>query len=105
MSATLMEQLAVREIAPGEFLSQSLPGRMGNSLPVAYGGCTMGVATAAACSTVPSSYHLYSLVGHYLGPGLLGVKMLCTVHSGGSEADVPGRHESRLHGVDRRFPH
>lgn len=41
----------------------------------------MGVATAAACSTVPPNYHLYSLVGHYLGPGLLGVKMLCTVHS------------------------
>lgn len=41
----------------------------------------MGVATAAACSTVPPSYHLYSLVGHYMGPGLLGVNMLCTVHA------------------------
>lgn len=40
----------------------------------------MGVATAAACSTVPPTYHLYSLVGHYLGPDRLGVKMLCTVH-------------------------
>lgn len=40
----------------------------------------MGVATAAACSTVPQGYHLYSLVGHYLGPGQLVVKMLCTVH-------------------------
>lgn len=81
MAVTLKEQLAVREIAPGKFLSHSPPGRMGNSLPVAYGGCTMGVAVAAACSIVPPSYHLYSLVGHYLGPGQLGVKMLCTVNS------------------------
>jgi len=81
MAETLQEQLAVHEIAPGEFVAQSPPGRMGNSLPIAYGGCTMGVAVAAACSTVPANYHLYSLVGHYLGPGLLGVKMRCTVHS------------------------
>lgn len=81
MAETLKEQLAVYEIAPGEFMSQSPPGRMGNSLPIAYGGCTMGVAAAAACATVPASYHLYSLVGHYLGPGLLGLKMQCTVYS------------------------
>lgn len=81
MAETLKEQLAVHEIAPGELMSQSPPGRMGNSLPVAYGGCTMGVAVAAACATVPGSYHLYSVVGHYLGPGLPEVKMRCTVHS------------------------
>lgn len=81
MAETLKEQLAVHEIASGEFVSHSPPGRMGNSLPIAYGGCTMGVAVAAACATVPESHRLYSLVGHYLGPGRLGLNMRCTVHS------------------------
>ncbi|KAL1854427.1 hypothetical protein Daus18300_011446 [Diaporthe australafricana] len=81
MAETLKEQLAVHEIAPSEFLSQSPPGRMGNSLPIAYGDCTMGVAAAAACATVPASYYLFSLVGHYLGPGRPDMRMRCTVNS------------------------
>lgn len=38
MAKTLKEQLGIDEIRPGEFVSQSTPGRMGNSLPIAYGG-------------------------------------------------------------------
>ncbi|ORY67516.1 thioesterase-like superfamily-domain-containing protein [Pseudomassariella vexata] len=81
MAETLAAQLAVEQTGPGEFISQSLPAWMGNSLPIAYGGCTLGIATRAAIVTVPSSHSLYSLVGHYLGPASIKQKLLCTVHT------------------------
>ncbi|KAJ1324188.1 thioesterase family protein [Microdochium nivale] len=65
---TIIEQVAVNEIAPGYFETSWLPGRMGNPLPIAYGGCTLGGATRAAYETVPDTHSLYSLMGHYHGP-------------------------------------
>lgn len=71
-AATLADQTAVRQVGPDEFVSQSLPGRFGNATPIAYGGCTAGVAVRAACATVPDTdtkkYHIYSVLGTFLGP-------------------------------------
>lgn len=81
MVRTLADQLAIEQTGPGQFISEELPDRMGNAMPIAYGGCTAGIATRAACATVPGSYSLYSLVGHFLGPASTTEKLSCTVHA------------------------
>ncbi|KAH8195305.1 hypothetical protein TruAng_010528 [Truncatella angustata] len=80
MAVKLASQIGLDEVSPGEYVSAVLPERMGNTLPIAYGGCTLGVATHAACKTVPASHSLYSLVGHFLGPASTTEKLHCTVH-------------------------
>ncbi|KAI1859317.1 hypothetical protein JX265_007254 [Neoarthrinium moseri] len=80
MAETLAEQLAVEETGPGQYVSLTTPERMGNALPIAYGGCTLGIATHAAYQTVKPAYSLYSLVGHFLGPASTNEKLKCTVH-------------------------
>ncbi|KAK8058925.1 hypothetical protein PG994_009373 [Apiospora phragmitis] len=80
MASTTTEQTAIEEIGPGQFRSKVNPGRMGNSKPIAYGGCTLGVATRAAYTTVSPNHRLYSLVGHYLGPASTTERLVCIVH-------------------------
>lgn len=80
MVGTLADQLALQELSPGEYVSKVLPERMGNVLPIAYGGCTLGLATHAAYKTVKPAYSLYSLVGHFLGPASIKEKLHCTVY-------------------------
>ncbi|KAL8292627.1 hypothetical protein RQP46_001239 [Phenoliferia psychrophenolica] len=46
---------------PNTFVTLSLTERMGNMLPIAYGGCALALAVQAAYHTLPST-------GHYLGP-------------------------------------
>lgn len=81
MAQTLADQLAIEQIGPGQFISKALPKRMGNAQPIAYGGCTAGISTRAACATVPEPFSLYSLVGHFLGPASTTEKLVCTVHA------------------------
>ncbi|KXJ89284.1 thioesterase-like superfamily-domain-containing protein [Microdochium bolleyi] len=77
---TIIEQVAVEEIAPGHFRTKWLPGRMGNPLPIAYGGCALGAATRAAFETVPDTHHIYSLMGHYHGPASTLQPLVVIVH-------------------------
>ncbi|KAK7935387.1 hypothetical protein PG985_000882 [Apiospora marii] len=81
MASTVTEQTAIEEIGPGQFRSKVNPGRMGNAKPIAYGGCTLGVAVRAAHMAVPPNHHLYSVVGHYLGPASTTEKLVCIVHN------------------------
>lgn len=60
-------------------MSLEPPRTFGNHGGVAYGGCTLGIATRAACATAPEGYHLYSLVGQFLGPALSTSKLVCSV--------------------------
>jgi acyl-CoA thioesterase II len=53
---------------------------MGNSSNIAYGGCAFGVAVHAACKSVPSSLHVYSILGHFLGPAMTDQKLTCRVY-------------------------
>lgn len=96
-ASTLAEQLGVRRLPSrntnGEkeaecYVSTHYPGRMGNALPIAYGGCTVSIAIHAACQSVwsqpqsPSSdYKLYSSLGHFLGPALIDRVLSCEVSS------------------------
>lgn len=80
MTSPLADQIGVVELEPGEFETKRLPFRMGNPLPIAYGGCAVGAAVSAACATVSSSFSLYSVVGHFLGPASIDQKLHCSVH-------------------------
>lgn len=76
---TLAEQVAVEQLAPNEYVSKSLPIRMGNAMPIAYGGCTIAVAVSAACATVPAGFTPYSMLGHFHGPASTTEKQHCFV--------------------------
>jgi acyl-CoA thioesterase II len=67
---TLSEQLAVKPTNSdgNEYESLYPPQRMGNPLNIAYGGYALATACKAAYTDVPPGYHLYSMLGHYLGP-------------------------------------
>jgi acyl-CoA thioesterase II len=77
---SLSEQIGVEELREDAFISKSLPVRMGNSLEIAYGGCALGVAVHAACKSVPSSFLVYSILGHFLGPATTDQKLTCRVY-------------------------
>jgi acyl-CoA thioesterase II len=77
---SLSEQIGVEELSQDAFISKSLPVRMGNSTKLAYGGCSLGVAVHAACKSVPSSFLVYSILGHFLGPAMTDQKLTCRVY-------------------------
>lgn len=64
------ESLSLQDLGNNIFETNHAPERMGNSLNIAYGGFALAVAVKAAAATIPSHYHLYSIMGHYLGPAL-----------------------------------
>jgi acyl-CoA thioesterase len=67
-SQSLTELLALKETSENEYTTLHNPERMGNSLPIAYGGFALAVATKSASLSVPAGYHLYTIMGTYLGP-------------------------------------
>lgn len=76
---TLSDQVGVKELEPGHYISICNPDRTGNTANIAYGGCALGVAISAACKTVDPKYHLYTAMGNYLGPAMTDRKLLATV--------------------------
>lgn len=62
------EQLAFKELEENTWTTLHPPQRMGNALPIAYGGYALAVACKAACLSVPEGYHIYTFMGNYLGP-------------------------------------
>lgn len=79
MASVLGKQLAVEQLDHDEFVSQECPSTFGNPGGLAYGGCTLGIATRAAHATAPEGYHLYSLVGQFLGPASTASPLSCSV--------------------------
>lgn len=67
-SKPFTEQLAFKELGEDTWTTLHPPQRMGNALPIAYGGYAIAVACKAACLSVPEGYHIYSFMGNYLGP-------------------------------------
>lgn len=47
---------------------------------IAYGGATTSMAVAAAFKTVKAEFHLYSLLGYFLGPSLTDRHVTCNVY-------------------------
>ncbi|KAF1987300.1 acyl-CoA thioesterase II [Aulographum hederae CBS 113979] len=68
---TLKETIAVKEIGPNQYESVFPPRKMGNAAQIAYGGCAMAIALNSAYQSVKKGYHVYSMVGHYLGPAMV----------------------------------
>ena len=64
------EQLAFKELGENSWTTIHPPQRMGNALPIAYGGYALAVACKAACLSVPDGYQIYSFMGNYLGPAM-----------------------------------
>lgn len=79
MAFNLAEQIALKQIDSSHYVSKNLPQRMGNSAPIAYGGYAVALAIHAACKTAPSGFHLYSALGHYLGPTSTDRHLVCSV--------------------------
>jgi acyl-CoA thioesterase II len=66
---TLTEQLALKpQSNSNEFETIHPPLPMGNPLNIAYGGYALAMACRSAYMSVPTGYHLYSMLGHFLGP-------------------------------------
>jgi acyl-CoA thioesterase II len=76
---TLAELLSVRPSSESTYISNFNPRPMGNTQPISYGGCTIGVAISAAYESVPAGFHAYSLVGNFLGPALIDRPLRCEV--------------------------
>lgn len=79
MAPTLATQVAVEQLGSNEYVSTLNPIRMGNSLPIAYGGCTIAAAVSAACATVTNGFTPYSILGHFHGPASTEQKLYCSV--------------------------
>ncbi|KAF1997376.1 acyl-CoA thioesterase II [Amniculicola lignicola CBS 123094] len=67
--------------APTDFETLYNPEHMGNAANIAYGGFALAMAAKGACLTVPKGYHLYSMLGHYLGPALTDRPLKCSVRT------------------------
>ncbi|KAK4700969.1 hypothetical protein P7C70_g5270, partial [Phenoliferia sp. Uapishka_3] len=74
MSSNFLELIRLKRLSPTTFETLALTERMGNQLPIAYGGCALAVAVQAAYHSLPvmapgaPKMVFYSMVGHYLGP-------------------------------------
>lgn len=68
MAQSFADAMAVRETSPLHYESIFPPGRMGNNGNIAYGGSTICVGVAAGHASVAPGFHLYSALGHFLGP-------------------------------------
>jgi len=79
VSNTLLELVELTSISPNQWETVRFPERMGNTAPIAYGGCTLGVGIKAACLSVSPHHRLYSALGNYLGPALIDRKLQCSV--------------------------
>jgi acyl-CoA thioesterase II len=79
--------LAIKQTSPQTFTTIQNPQRMGNALPIAYGGFALAAAVKSACLTLPPpsasqpEYHLYSISGHYLGPARIDRPLITTVRT------------------------
>lgn len=76
---SLADLVAIERTGPNDFVSKSLPIRMGNAAPIAYGGCAIGIAVRCAFETVPAGFTPYSILGHFLGPAATDQKLYGTV--------------------------
>jgi acyl-CoA thioesterase II len=67
-SLSFIEQLSLKPLSKDVYETLHHPSKMGNPANIAYGGYALATACKCAYLSVPSGYHLYSMLGHYLGP-------------------------------------
>lgn len=71
--------LALKDLGNNEFESVYPPQRMAHPVEMGYGGYALTVAFKAAFLSVPKGYHLYSMLGNYLGPSSTDRPLLASV--------------------------
>ncbi|KAH6620581.1 thioesterase-like superfamily-domain-containing protein [Boeremia exigua] len=64
----IAEQFELTTISNGEYETVNPPQRMANTLNIAYGGYALATACKAATLSVDGPYHIYTVLGNYLGP-------------------------------------
>lgn len=66
VAKSLAQQIGVMQVSRDEFVSATFPKRLGNTKPIAYGGCSRAVTINAAPKTVER--WLQSLLGAWIFP-------------------------------------
>lgn len=79
MAETLAAAAGVVATGGNTFESLYLPQKIGNTAEIGFGGGTIGVAINAAIATTSHRYHLYSVMGYFVGPATTKEKLTCTV--------------------------
>merc|ERR1712000_585855 len=79
MPSSLVDQVAVEPLGSDNFVSRCLPLRMGNAMPIAYGGCSISIGLSSAVATVKAGYNPYSVMGHFHGPAATDRKLYTSV--------------------------
>jgi acyl-CoA thioesterase II len=79
MPTSLVDQVAVEPLGSDDFVSRCLPLRMGNAMPIAYGGCSISIGLSSAVATVKAGYNPYSVMGHFHGPAATDRKLYTSV--------------------------
>lgn len=73
-------QIAVDQTGPADHYSSQVPPQAtGNANPIAYGGCAIAIAIRAACETVDPRYHVFSVLGSFLGPSRIDQLLHCQI--------------------------
>lgn len=75
--SSLKSILALEQSQPGRFKSINNPPKMGNAMPIAYGGCAIGIAVQAAHYDIPANHRIYAANGNFLGPALIDRPLYC----------------------------
>ncbi|KAE8131088.1 thioesterase-like superfamily-domain-containing protein [Aspergillus pseudotamarii] len=76
---TFNQQIAVEALGPNLYGSVMPPTSMGVLASYAYGGNTLAVAVNAAYQTVQSSFHLYSICGHFVRAAKTDRRLICQI--------------------------
>ncbi|ORY12889.1 thioesterase-like superfamily-domain-containing protein [Clohesyomyces aquaticus] len=80
--SSFAEALAFKPTSGGghKFETAHPPEKMGNAANIAYGGFALAAAVKGAYLSLPESprYHLYSIVGNFLGPAFTDRPLRCT---------------------------
>lgn len=79
MATNFGEMISLERVGGQKYKSIHNPEKMGNTANIAYGGCTLAIAVAAAHATIPPTHKIYSAQGSFLGPALTDRPYLCSV--------------------------
>lgn len=75
----IRQVLAISKLSENEFQSILPPSQIGAFLNRAFGGITSGLCLTAAYATVPTTHHVYSVQGNFLGPALIDRPLIMNV--------------------------
>ncbi len=81
ITSDFAQLLAIEKIGVTTYVSRNLPLTFGNNVPISYGGFLLGVAVNVASQTIPSEFHVSSVVGCFLAAATITTQLICSVES------------------------